>query len=133
MTALTKAITSDSDDAKVQRLRLLASFLDTKFRVRFIPIRFGYDAILGLIPGIGDTVSFLIGLYILFEARRLGFGFWTRLRMAWNLVLDLVVGSIPVLGNVFDVVHKSSVKNLRLMGIEPIDEDADQTQTQTQT
>jgi len=124
MSEVTKALTSDSDDARIARLRMVASFLDSRFRIPGTSIRFGYDAIFGLLPGIGDTAAFLVAVYILFEAKRMGVGLGTRARMAWNIVLDLVVGSIPLLGNVFDVFHKASRKNLRLMGIEPLDDEA---------
>ena len=63
----------------------------------------GIDAVLGLVPVVGDAISAAIGSYIIWEARRLGAPRWLVARMAMNTTLDTLVGSIPVVGDVFDV------------------------------
>ncbi len=89
--------------------------LDRAFRVPGTDIRFGLDAIIGLMPGIGDGASSLIsGLFVLaaihagVEKRVIG-------QMLANILIDLVVGSIPVVGDLFDVAHKANTKNLALL------------------
>jgi hypothetical protein len=75
----------------------------------------GLDALLGLLPVIGDAVSGAIASYIIWEARRLGAPRWLVARMAINTTIDTVLGSIPVVGDVFDVAYKSNLKNVSLL------------------
>ena len=96
-------------------LELLAQWMDTAFEIPGFGIRFGFDAILGLIPGLGDTATSLISLYILHAARRYGISRVTMLRMAANIALDYLVGSVPLLGDIFDVYWKANVKNVALL------------------
>lgn len=100
-------------EADLRRARQLATMLDAQFEVA--GIKFGMDAIVGLIPGIGDIATTLIGAYPLYVARRHGLGKWVTARMAGNLALDFVAGSVPVLGDVFDVAYKAHLKNLNLL------------------
>ena len=76
--------------------------------------RFGLDGIVGLIPGIGDTASALVSLYIVAEAWRLGVRKRTIARMLGNIALDSIIGAVPVAGDLFDFIWKSNAKNLRL-------------------
>jgi hypothetical protein len=100
---------------RLQRLERLAHWMDGAFRVPGLGWRFGLDGILGLVPGAGDTVAGLVGLYMLLEARRLGAPSAVILRMLANLGLDLAVGSVPVLGDVFDFAFKANRRNLDLL------------------
>ena len=75
----------------------------------------GVDAMLGLVPVIGDAISAAIASYIIWEARRLGAPRWLITRMAMNTTLDTLVGSIPVVGDIFDVAYKSNLKNVALL------------------
>ncbi|MEM6590881.1 MAG: DUF4112 domain-containing protein, partial [Cyanobacteria bacterium P01_C01_bin.73] len=77
--------------------------------------KFGLDPILGLLPGGGDLLSGGISVYILYEAMRLGMPKATLLKMAGNIVLELIVGTIPVLGDAFDVAWKANAQNVKLM------------------
>jgi hypothetical protein len=97
------------------QLELLAYWMDTAFRVPGLGIRFGFDAIIGLIPGLGDLITSLISLYILAAARRYGVPRPTLMRMAFNIGVDSVVGSIPLLGDAFDVYWKANVMNVALL------------------
>jgi hypothetical protein len=97
----------------LQRVRQLAELMDTKFSVA--GIRFGMDAIIGLIPGIGDVATLLAGLYPLYVAQKHGIGLPTRARMLANLLVDAGVGAIPLLGDVFDVAYKANAKNLKIL------------------
>src|SRR5690349_17209379 len=82
-------------EVDLQRARQIAMLLDAQFNVA--GVKFGMDAIVGLVPGIGDAVTTLIGLYPLYVARRHGLGRWVTTRMAGNLLLDFALGAVPVL------------------------------------
>ena len=96
-------------------LELLARWMDGVFRVPGVGWRFGFDAILGLLPGIGDTASSVASLYILTAAHRYGVTRPTLLRMALNVVLDTTVGALPIIGDLFDVYWKSNQRNVALL------------------
>src|SRR5687768_12116845 len=93
----------------------LTSVMDDSYQIPGTNIRLGWDALIGLIPGVGDLVTAVIGSMILREAKRLGVSPWTRARMVGNYALDMAVGAIPLAGDVFDVAFKAHRKNLRLL------------------
>jgi hypothetical protein len=77
--------------------------------------RFGVDAIIGLVPGIGDLVSGAIGLIVVWRGSRMGLPRIVVARMLANTVLDLAIGAIPIVGDAFDLWFKASTRNLGLM------------------
>jgi Domain of unknown function (DUF4112) len=77
--------------------------------------RFGIDAIIGLVPGIGDVASGLLGLLVVWRGSRMGLPRIVVGRMLLNTLLDISVGAIPVLGDAFDLWFKASTRNLNLM------------------
>lgn len=93
----------------------LADWLDTRFTLPGTNLRFGLDSLIGLIPGIGDGVTALLGLYIVGRARELGASPWLIARMLANLGIDSVLGAVPLLGDVFDFAFKANAKNIRLL------------------
>ena len=93
----------------------LSRYLDGLFRVPGTGWRFGLDALIGLIPNVGDTLTFLPSLYILFAGVRYGVPKITLLRMAFNLGLDYAVGSVPFVGDAFDFVWKANQQNMDLI------------------
>ncbi|HMU34798.1 MAG TPA: DUF4112 domain-containing protein [Pyrinomonadaceae bacterium] len=93
----------------------LSRYLDGLFRIPGTGWRFGLDALIGLIPNIGDTLTFLPSMYILFSGVRYGVPKITLLRMALNIAIDYLVGMIPFLGDAFDFVWKSNKKNMDLI------------------
>ena len=99
-------------DKKTERLGWL---LDDMFRVPILGWRFGLDALIGLIPGIGDTGTALASFYILASAVRHGVPKITLLRMGMNIGFDYLLGSLPVVGDVADVFWKSNQKNIALL------------------
>lgn len=99
-------------DKKTERLGWL---LDDLFRVPILGWRFGLDALVGLIPGIGDTSTSLASFYILASAVRHGVPKITLLRMGLNIGIDYLLGSLPVLGDIADVWWKSNQKNIALL------------------
>jgi len=97
------------------RLQALARLMDNAVRIPGTPVRVGLDGVLGLIPGAGDTVSALVSVFILSEARRLGISRLTLHRMATNILLDAVVGTVPFAGDAFDVYWKANHRNVELL------------------
>lgn len=89
--------------------------MDEAFRVPGTDIRFGLDPLLGLIPGVGDTAAGLVSVYLIGKARTLGVPFSTLLCMTWNMLVDWVIGSIPLLGDAFDVEFKANRRNVELI------------------
>jgi hypothetical protein len=117
---VTKTRLEDTDSVRARRrLEQLAVLLDRQWRVPGTNLRFGLDALIGLIPGVGDVAGLALGLWLLGEAKRMGIGRFQRGRMVVNLLIDTVVGAIPLVGDVFDVGFRANTKNLRLMGIVP--------------
>lgn len=89
--------------------------MDTQFKVPGTQIRFGFDPILGLVPVVGDTVTALIGLYMIKEAKRLGAGTSMILKMVKNLAIDWVVGLVPGLDLILDTAVKAHTRNAELL------------------
>jgi hypothetical protein len=97
----------------VARLKKLEQRLDRQFSL--FGVQFGFDGIIGLVPVVGDLFTGAMGLYLIFEARRLGAKRWTMARMLINWALDFGLGAIPIIGDIFDIAFKSNSKNLRLL------------------
>lgn len=102
-------------DADLKRARALAKILDSAVGVPGTRLRIGLDAILGLIPGGGDVAGAALSGYIVLTAARLGASRAVLGRMLLNVVLDTAVGSIPILGDLFDVAYKANMKNVALL------------------
>lgn len=98
-----------------ESLETLSRWLDDLIRIPIVGWRFGLDALIGLIPGAGDTLTTLCSFYILIAGVRHGVPKITLLRMALNIAIDYVVGAIPFLGDTFDFFWKSNRKNLDLI------------------
>jgi hypothetical protein len=96
-------------------LERLAHWLDSVFEIPGIRVRFGVDALLGLLPGVGDTASALASVYILQAASRIGVSRITLARMTLNIMVDLLVGAIPLVGDLFDVYWKANRMNVELL------------------
>jgi len=89
--------------------------MDEKFQVPGTRLRFGWDAIMGLIPGIGDALGSVASLVIVHHAWRLGMPSFLLLRMLGNIGIDLILGIVPVAGDAFDLAWKANRKNVRLL------------------
>ncbi|HEV2559981.1 MAG TPA: DUF4112 domain-containing protein [Microvirga sp.] len=99
----------------LQRITLLTRLLDSAFVIPGLNRRVGFDAVIGLIPGIGDAVSTLLASYIIWEARQLGLPKWKIARMIGNVAVDTAIGAIPVAGDAFDLFFKANERNLRII------------------
>jgi hypothetical protein len=100
---------------RIARIDALANLLDTALVVPGTNIRFGFDALIGLIPAIGDVITTAMSLYIVREARALGAPRHLVARMLANVALDGVVGVVPVVGDVFDVAFRANRRNIALL------------------
>jgi hypothetical protein len=99
----------------VARIQALAHVMDSAFTIPGTSVRVGLDAVLGLIPGVGDAVSAALSSYIVWEARRLGLPRWKIARMVANVAVDAAVGVVPLVGDLFDVAFKANRRNLRIV------------------
>ena len=98
-----------------ESLENLSKYLDDWIKIPVVGWRFGLDALIGLIPNVGDSVTSLASFYILLAGVRYGVPKITLVRMAFNIGLDYVVGIIPVIGDTFDFFWKSNKQNMDLI------------------
>ncbi len=98
-----------------QTLHRLEILLDEAFRIPFTRIRFGLDGIIGLVPGLGDVLAGLLSLVIPVAAWIRGVPYITLVRMAVNLGIGVLVGTIPILGDAFDIAWKPNRRNYQLL------------------
>ena len=102
-------------DKRLEHLHRFAFWLDEGVRLPGTGLRVGLDPIIGLIPGFGDAAGAVLSAAILVEAVRRGVSRFTLGRIAWNIVLDAVLGAVPVIGDAFDFVWKANLKNVALI------------------
>ncbi|HAC35127.1 MAG TPA: DUF4112 domain-containing protein [Gammaproteobacteria bacterium] len=93
----------------------LADLMDGRYRVPVLGWRVGLDALIGLIPGIGDLAGTFVSLYIVGQAWRSGIGKRTAAKMLANIGVDLLIGTVPVLGDLFDIGWRANQRNIQLM------------------
>ncbi len=103
------------DAATLRRLERLAHWMDGAFRLPGTRWRFGLDGLLGLVPGAGDSLTALVGAYVVLEAYRAGAPASLIARMLGNIGLDWAVGSVPLLGDLFDFAFKAHRRNVDLL------------------
>lgn len=99
----------------LQRLDKLAALLDARWKIPGTDIRFGLDALIGLIPGIGDAATAIISLYLMGEAKAAGASNKTLGKMAFNVGLEFLVGLVPVVGDLFDIGWRANQHNMALL------------------
>ena len=107
--------TERHDDERLAALDDLAHLLDSRWRIPGTGIRFGIDAVAGLLPGIGDAATGLVSAYIVLHGVRHRVPGHVIARMIGNVALDTVVGSVPIVGSLFDVFFKANNRNVRLL------------------
>ena len=103
------------ETAALGRMEMVANLLDTAFVLPGTSQRIGIDAVIGLVPGIGDLITTALSSYILWEARRLGVSRLSMTRMAGNLAVHATVGAIPVVGDAFDAFFRVNQRNLNIV------------------
>ena len=99
----------------ILKLEQLADLMDNKFVIPGTNIRVGLDAIMGLVPGIGDTASLAVSGYIIHKARQNGVHPFLLSRMTWNVFMDWLIGLVPLVGDIFDVGFKANRRNIALI------------------
>ncbi|MEP1230619.1 MAG: DUF4112 domain-containing protein [Litorimonas sp.] len=97
--------------AQLNQLEAIARLMDAQFAVPFTPIRLGLDTLIGLVPGVGDTISFGVAGYIIFQAARLGVNSAQLLRMVFTSFVDWLIGLVPIIGDIFDIGWRSNLRN----------------------
>lgn len=108
-------------DEQREQVRALARLLDSRFRLPGTQRRFGVDGLLGLVPGIGDVAGLALSTVVIAQAVRLGAHGATVGRMVLNVALDAVVGTVPVVGWVFDFAFKANTRNVELLERHTVD------------
>jgi hypothetical protein len=101
--------------ARLKRIKRLAWLVDAAFVLPGTKFRFGLNSLIGLAPGAGDAVLGVVSLYIIHQASLLGVPRPLLLQMIGNVVLEVVGGSVPVLGDLFDVALKANLRNIRIL------------------
>lgn len=97
------------------RVEAMEKVLERAFVIPGINRPIGVDALVGLIPVVGDIVTAVMGAYIVWEARNLGMSKWQLTRMATNVGIDTALGAIPLAGDIFDFLWRSNSRNLRIV------------------
>lgn len=113
--AITMATATQTTPPNLRHLELLAKLLDGQFRIPGTNIRFGFDAILGLIPGVGDIVSLAISAFMVSSLAKNGASGMLLTRMVLNISVDALIGAIPIVGDIFDVGFRANQRNMKLM------------------
>ena len=101
--------------ARLNRCRTFVRLLDSEFKVPGTNIRFGLDPVIGLVPVVGDAVSLGAASYIVYEGVQMGLPTHKVARMVFNVGLDFALGSIPLLGDLFDVAFKANARNMNIL------------------
>ena len=110
-----QGIFGDDTASRIQRVRVLAKLLDNSISVPGTRWKFGFDAIIGLIPVVGDMIGAVLSGYIVLEAARAEVPSFTLVRMLVNVGIDALLGSVPAVGDLFDAVWKANMKNVALL------------------
>jgi len=98
-----------------QRVEAMELLLERSFRIPGVNIPIGLDALIGLIPVVGDIITTALGAYMVWEARNLNLPKWKLWRMGGNVAFDAVIGLLPVVGDAADVLYRSNTRNLRII------------------
>lgn len=105
-----------TDAASVrQRIEAMEIVLERALTIPVINRKVGLDAIVGLVPVVGDVLTAVMGTYLIWEARNLGMPKWKLVRMGGNIAFDTAIGAIPFAGDLFDLVFRSNSRNLKMI------------------
>ncbi|BAY41331.1 hypothetical protein NIES2111_57270 (plasmid) [Nostoc sp. NIES-2111] len=101
--------------ATLNRIRKLSRLMDSSLRIPLTNFRIGVDPIIGLVPGAGDLISTGFSAYIIFLATRFGIPKQDLTKMIFNVALEAVIGTVPLVGDFFDAYYKSNIRNLAIL------------------
>lgn len=110
------ALPTGTDPVSVRaRVIAMERLLERSFTLPGVRVPVGLDAIIGLVPVVGDLIAAAMGAYIVWEAKNLGLPKWKLARMGANIMFDTVLGAIPLVGDAADLMFRSNTKNLRIL------------------
>ena len=113
---MTFTLPTGTDPASVRaRVVAMERLLERSFTIPGVNMPVGLDALIGLVPVLGEIVTTAMGAYIIWEARNLGLSKWKLARMGANVLFDTAIGAIPLIGDAVDVVFRSNTKNLKII------------------
>ncbi len=101
--------------ATLRRIEALEKLLERSISLPGLERRIGVDAMLGLVPVVGDVIAAAMSAYLIWEARNLGMSKWQMTRMSGNVVVDTALGAVPFIGDLFDIAFRSNTRNLRII------------------
>lgn len=110
-----RVITNEQRRATLKRLERFSQLTDSAVRIPFTRVNVGVEAAIGLVPVVGDFAGLVLSSYVLVEAHRIGASRRVKAHMVKNLLLDALVGSVPLVGDAFDVLYKANIRNTRLL------------------
>ena len=114
--AMEISLPTGTDPASIRsRVEAMELLLERSFRIPGVNVPIGLDALIGLIPVLGDIITTALGAYIVWEARNLGLSKWHLTRMGANVAFDALLGVIPVVGDAADFMFRSNTRNLRII------------------
>jgi hypothetical protein len=113
---MTFTLPTGTDPASVRaRVVAMERLLERSFTIPGVNMPVGLDALIGLVPVLGEIVTTAMGAYIIWEARNLGLSKWKLARMGANVLFDTAIGAIPLIGDAADLVFRSNTKNLKII------------------
>ena len=104
----------EAEAAQLARLEALANLMDARFKLPILPVPIGLDTIVGLIPGIGDTISLGVSGFIVAGAHRIDVPKHYLVRMGGNMFVDWLIGLIPIIGDLFDIGWRGNIRNVKI-------------------
>ena len=107
--------TIELNEEKLLRLKLLSERLDNSIKIPGTNQKIGIDAIIGLIPILGDFIGVIFSTYIMYSGIKMGVSSKIVKKMATNLAIEFIIGSIPIIGDIFDALWKANKKNVELI------------------
>lgn len=113
--AAREGVFGDDPESAIKRVRVLAKLLDNSITIPGLGWKFGLDAIIGLIPVVGDLIGGVLAGYIVLEAARAKVPSFTLARMLVNVGIDTLFGAVPAIGDLFDAAWKANMKNVALL------------------
>ena len=111
----TKQVIEKEGDDNLQWMDMVSDFLDSKFKIPGTSITFGADFLIGLIPGIGDIAGYVLSSALVVAMAKHGASTKVIIKMLGNVILDAVVGAIPIIGDLFDLTYKANRRNYRML------------------
>lgn len=109
------SLSREDREKLMKRLQTIAHLFDDAVTVPGTKIKLGWDAVLGLIPIVGDASTTAVSAYFLWEAYRLGASRWTLTKMVWNVLVDFIIGFVPLVGDLLDVTFRANRRNMKLL------------------